>query len=153
MDLKNTFSAFKDTVASKSKEVAQKAKDMADVASLNSQIKAENDAIRKACEEIGQQIFEADKEDPDNSNFKNEVSSILRHKAKIVELEKEKSQIKGVKICPACGKEMPYENSHCGNCGAEYVEPEAPEVEKVCPGCGEPVAEGDTICVKCGRAL
>lgn len=146
------FNVLKDTVTTKSKEVAQKAKDMADIASINSQIKNEQEAINRALADIGQQVFDMEKDNPD-SVYQKQIAAIVKSQFNIVTFEKEIAEIKGYKKCPSCGKDIPFENSHCGNCGAEYKEPEAPEIPSVCPSCGAAIAEGDTMCVQCGRSL
>lgn len=140
-----------DTVSSKGAEVAQKAKDMAEIASLNSQIKAENDGIKLALEDIGKKIFDEQK-DIEDSIFKEQISSIKRKQAKIADLEKSISMIKGIKKCKNCGSEIGVLAEVCPKCGKPCVEEEI-KVEKICPKCGKPAAEDDVFCLGCGVKL
>lgn len=146
------FNVLKDTVTTKGKEVAQKAKDMADIASINSQIKNEQEAVTRALADIGQQVFDIEK-DKEDTPYQKQIAAILKAQINIAKLEEEIAEIKGFKKCPNCGKDMPFENSHCGSCGAEYTAPEIPEAPSVCPSCGGPIAQDDTMCVQCGRTL
>ena len=152
MAFKDKFKEFTDTLAAKSSEVAQKAKDMADVASLNSQIKTEKEAINNAYLSIGETVYQEQK-DSENSPFDDQIQSIKRRLAKIAELEKSISEIKGTKKCPFCGETIGILAEICPKCKQELPEEEIVAVERVCPACGEPVAEDDTVCVKCGRNL
>ena len=151
MDFKEKFKAFTDTVSAKSAEAVQKAKDMAEVASLNSQIKVEKDGIKLAYQDIGKKIFEADKDNAE-SQFNEQIQSVKRKLAKIAELEKEISAIKGTKKCPNCGEEIGVLAEVCPKCEKPVVE-EVIETERICPSCGEKVADDDATCLNCGRVL
>ena len=151
MDFKEKFKMFTDTVSTKSAEAVQKAKDMAEISSLNSQIKNEKDAIKLAYQTIGEIIFEEQK-DVENGRFDEQVQAVKRKLAKIAELEKSITEIKGTKICKGCGAEMGALAEFCPKCGKPYVE-EVIDTEKICPACGAKVAEDDDTCLSCGRAL
>ena len=151
MDFREKFKAFTDTVSTKSAEAVQKAKDMAEVASINSQIKNENDGIRLAYQTIGEIIFNEQK-DAEDSPFNEQIQSVKRKLAKIAELEKQISAIKGTKKCPSCGEEIGVLAETCPKCGAEIVE-EVIEAERICPACGAKVADDDKTCLSCGRVL
>ena len=151
MDFKEKFKVFTDTVSAKSAEAEQKAKDMAEVASLNSQIKTEKDGIKLAYQAIGEIIFEEDK-DKEDSRFNEQIQSVKRKLAKIAELEKNISAIKGTKKCPHCGEEIGVLAEVCPKCGQTIVE-EVIETERICPACGAKVAEDDKTCLSCGRVL
>lgn len=152
MAFMDKLKGFTDTVSAKGAEAVQKAKDMAEVASLNSQIKTENDGIKLAYQDIGEKIFN-EQRDMEDSPFIEQINSIKRKLAKITELEKEISNIKGTKKCPNCGEIIGVLAEVCPKCQAPCVIPESEPLERVCPACGEPAAEEDTFCANCGRKL
>ncbi len=151
MDFKEKFKLFTDKVSEKGAEAVQKAKDMAEISSLNSQIKNENDAIKLAYQTIGEAIYQEQK-DIENGRFDEQVQAIKRKLARIAELEKSITAIKGTKICKACGEEIGALADFCPKCGAKYVE-ETIVTEKICPACGAKVADDDSTCLSCGRTL
>ena len=151
MDFKEKFKAFTDTVSAKGAEAVQKAKDMAEISSLNSQIKNEKDAIKLAYQTIGEMIYNEEK-DVEGSRFDEQIQAVKRKLAKIAELEKSITEIKGTKVCKECGAEIGALADFCPKCGKPCKEEEI-VTEKICPACGAKVADDDTTCLSCGRVL
>ena len=81
--------------------------------------------------------------------------SIKQAQEKIEECKKELNLINGVKICPACGCEMPVENNFCISCGNRYDgNAEQPESgKKFCPSCGKSVDKASIFCNYCGNRI
>ncbi len=151
MDFKEKFKFFTEKVSEKGAEAVQKAKDMAEISSLNSQIKNEKDAIKLAYQTIGEAIFQEQK-DIEGGRFDEQVQAVKRKLAKIAELEKSITAIKGTKVCKACGSEIGALADFCPKCGAK-CEDEQIVTERICPACGNKVAEGENTCLNCGRTL
>jgi ribosomal protein L40E len=91
---------------------------------------------------------------------------------RIKRLKEELESIKGVKLCPVCGKTNPALASFCSKCGAnlngqkpliegksekkttdllEDVAP--PPTPEICPNCGHRVSPQDKYCLSCGKKI
>ena len=111
------FDQFSDTLISTGKMVGEKAKDIADVTKLSYQIRALEQEIHETYQELGKVLYEANEageELPDESD----VFEVIREKKEEVdELRAQIKIIKGVEICPFCGKEIVKNAAFCPHCG------------------------------------
>lgn len=123
-------------ISSASQEAIAKTKDFADITKLKSNIADEERRINAAYAEIGKAYVETHAEDYEES-FAEQIAAIREAKTKIVELEQQIVDIKGVVICPKCGAEVPKDAAFCATCGsaikqeptAVTIETEAEETE------------------------
>lgn len=159
------FDKMSETISSKSKDVAKKAKEIAEVTSLNSKISAQQDLIAKTHKELGAFLCEH-QEDWREQDITGFFDSVETAKMEILRLQDEIRRVKGVKLCPGCGKEIGNETAFCPFCGtpAPIVAEEPEEAQDVlaaaieaaapkCPGCGREVSSDTVFCPECGTKI
>lgn len=122
------FDKITDIFNSTSKEISKKAKDVISTVKLESEITGEETKIRDAFLQIGEQYFEAFKDDPD-SPYAKIIAAITESKSKIEGLRGQINDLKGLVKCPACGEAVSADQAFCPKCGAKL--PEKPVEEKV----------------------
>lgn len=127
------FEKLGNTITNTSKDVAKKTKDLTEVAKLNSQISKEESTIEQKYREIGKAFYEK-YGNTEDSELKELCTDVKNGYEKIEELKKQLNSLKGLTICPRCGKENESTASFCSSCGEvlkqkEDVEAEVVEVE------------------------
>ena len=151
--------AFFDQLSAKltqtSQTAVQKTKDMAEIVRLSGQIAEEEKKIEQLYREIGETYYRqfADK---DEVLFRDPVKKIRDAEAAVAAMRENVRQLKGVQVCPACGKEQPNGIAYCSSCGVKMPEIEAPQppIDGVaCPACGAVMERGMAFCTACGAKL
>lgn len=122
------FDKLKKQVVEVGQTTAQKTKDIAEIVKLTSDVSEEEKKIKTAYEKMGELYFNlnAEKAEGDFAPF---VEAVNSSKAKLEELKKELSKLKGVKQCEVCGKEIKAEDTFCSGCGSE-VKKDVEEVKE-----------------------
>lgn len=120
------FQKIGNTLSNTGKDLAEKTKKLSDTSKLNSEISKQQNAINQAYSQIGKIYFEK-YSNLDCSELKELCDSITTANAKIEELQKEITQIKGLMNCPNCKKEIPASSAFCGSCGHKLKEEPAVE--------------------------
>lgn len=121
------FSKLGDKISSTSKDVAKKAKEVAEIANLNSQITTKESTIKSAYVEIGKYVYENLKEDAP-AEIAEKFAAIDTLMAEIEEMKKNIQALKGVQVCPSCGKDVESGAAFCPGCGSKMPEPVVEEV-------------------------
>ena len=121
------FSKLGDKISSTSKDVAKKAKEVAEIANLNSQIATKETTIKSTYVEIGKYVYENLKEDVP-AEIAEKFATIDGLLAEIAELKKSIQELKGVQVCPNCGKDVEADSAFCPGCGNKMPEPVVEEV-------------------------
>jgi ribosomal protein L32 len=103
--------------------------------------------------------------------FDKRYQDILEHQRKIDDLKEALDIIKGVKVCPKCGKTSPRASTFCPKCGEGIAEvpskteagqppsvppnqtPQVAPMGKTCNVCGSANESADRFCLSCGRIL
>ena len=131
--------------------VGNKAKDVSDNVRLSTILTDEELGLKNIYSAIGKKYVELHAND-----YEPEFSEIVdKAKKKMETIEGLKEQIrrlKGIKLCPNCGTEVPNNSLFCATCGFKLPEMAAPS-GKICPTCGAPVKDGMKFCVSCGTKL
>lgn len=101
---------------------------------INNQINQELTAINNRYTEIGRyvKLHLADQiKDPQVVSMIADVDNSLQ---KLKTLNEELLHVKGLKVCPNCGNQIPFSNAFCPNCGANQgaAQP-APQVQQPAP--------------------
>lgn len=120
------FEDLGNKISNTGKDIAKKTKDMSDTSKLNGEIKKNQDLINKTYSDIGKLYFE-NYSNLDCPELKELCNTITEANAKIEELKVEVLKIKGIVICPKCGKEVSTSATFCGNCGNKMKEETAEE--------------------------
>lgn len=121
------FSKLGDKISSTSKDVAKKAKEVAEVANLNSQINTKESTIKSTYVEIGKYVYENLKEDAP-AEIAEKFEAIDALMAEIADIKKSIQVLKGVQVCPGCGKDVESGAAFCPGCGSKMPEPVVEEV-------------------------
>lgn len=140
------------TLSNAGQTIAQKSKDVVDTAKLNSSINDEQKKITAAYEKIGKLYVERHSDCPE-PEFVEYFDAIKASEDVIAECQQKLKDLKGVTICPACGKEVDNDAMFCPNCG-NRMHTEKPKVqEPTCPNCGAVLTPGSKFCTSCGVAV
>lgn len=122
------FDKLTDIFNSTGKEIGKKAKDVISTVKLEGEITGQETKIRDAFLKIGEQYFEAFKDDPD-SPYAKIIAEVTEAKAKIADLRNQINDLKGLVKCPVCGEAVSADQAFCPKCGAKL--PEKAVEEKV----------------------
>ncbi len=121
------FSKLGDKITNTSKDVAKKAKEVAEIANLNSQVSTKESTIKSTYVEIGKYVYENLKEDAP-AEIAEKFATIDGLMAEIADMKKTIQELKGVLVCPGCGKDVEAGAAFCPGCGSKMPEPVVEEV-------------------------
>lgn len=113
-------------------KVAEKAKEVSGIATLTASIEKDKVAVDKLYTEIGKKFFEQYKDEL-AAKFPEEVGKIAEIVEKMEASRASLRDLKGIQICPGCGKEVDKTVKFCPACGAvipEAAPAEAPTTEE-----------------------
>lgn len=113
---KEFFNKIGEKLTAAGADVTQKAKDTSAIISLKNKIREEENKEKFIYQEIGRKYFEAHKDD-ENDPYIADIQAVFAAKAGIETLRDQLKEIKGVEICPACGKEIDKDTVFCPKCG------------------------------------
>lgn len=94
-DAKNIASKLGETISVKGKEVTDKAKDLVEIANLKSQIKTNEDMMRRSYTEIGRLYYELHGTEPE-TDYEEQCRAIENAQNTINDLEEKIKEIKGI---------------------------------------------------------
>lgn len=94
-DAKNIASKLGETISVKGKEVTDKAKDLVEIANLKSQIKTNEDVMKRNYTEIGRLYYELHGTEPE-ADYEEQCRAIENAQNTINDLEEKIREIKGI---------------------------------------------------------
>ncbi len=129
-----------DKLGSAAGTAAEKAKKMADISKLNSTISSEEKQISQAYVDIGKQIFELEKDNPESpaaelcqkilaaqqaiEELKQRIEDLKSDEKPVVTpLDKQPSAVADRKFCGNCGAANSASSKFCNSCGAPMNQP------------------------------
>ena len=149
---------FKAKVAVTSKKAVDKTKDLTEIAKLKLNIAEQGRKIDASYEKIGRAYVEANADNTDKL-LPEEFAAIEEANAKIVECTNRLRELKGLLVCPTCGKEISNDINFCPSCGTA-VEKKVYESEvivevspKACHKCGAALEPDAGFCTECGEKI
>ena len=130
------FDELSDTITRTTKDLGKKAGQLYETQKIRSKISSEEQIVQKLKADIGNVIFEKYKEGAElDEALKGFCEEIQQHLDIIAGYRDSAAELKGQKICPACGRHVDRSVSFCPFCGSVCPTPQ-PETE---------TAEGDVI--------
>ena len=130
-----------------------KTKDISETVRLNSLITQNGNAIRGLYTKIGENYVKMYKENPDQA-LAEFVGQIISLENQNIEYRKKIEQLKGIKICKACGAENSNGSLFCNICGAKFEEEQPANIGAGrCSNCGAALTEGMKFCTSCGTPV
>ena len=138
------FEELSDTITRTTKDLGKKAGQIYETQKLRSRISSEEQMIQKLKADIGNVIFEKYKEGAEiEESLRGFCEEIQQHMDIIAGYKDCAAELKGRKLCPACGKAVDRSVSFCPFCGAvcPTPEPEAAQGDVVDTETEETVAE------------
>jgi ribosomal protein L40E len=157
--------SFWDSFGRKAKEAAQevakKSGELVEVTRLNISISNEEDKVRKLYLEMGKKIYDTYRGSQPVDNEFEEICKKIDNIMENIESMKQKIlEIKNIKLCVNCGKELEQDAAFCAKCGTKQPEQTSyrPEGEEdiavnVCPSCNEALDVEADFCTKCGARI
>jgi hypothetical protein len=147
------FNKLSDTISSTSKDVAQKAKVLTEITKLNSEIRDADKKIDEAMLAIGSAYYSKFNTE-ENCDYKEFIEIITKNKTLIQTLQKQISNIKGLRICSSCGASIEKGSMFCASCGVKCEETESEfvvevETNNVCSNCDDENIVDSVICSNC----
>lgn len=138
------FEELSDTITRTTKDLGKKAGQIYETQKLRSRISSEEQMVQKLKADIGNVIFEKYKEGAEiEESLRGFCEEIQQHMDIIAGYKDCAAELKGRKLCPACGKAVDRSVSFCPFCGAvcPTPEPEAAQGDVVDTETEETVAE------------
>ena len=138
------FEELSDTITRTTKDLGKKAGQIYETQKLRSRIASEEQMVQKLKADIGNVIFEKYKEGAEiEESLRGFCEEIQQHMDIIAGYKDCAAELKGRKLCPACGKAVDRSVSFCPFCGAvcPTPEPEAAQGDVVDTETEETVAE------------
>lgn len=130
------FDELSDTITRTTKDLGKKAGQLYETQKIRSKISSEEQIVQKLKADIGNVIFEKYKEGAElDEALKGFCEEIRQHLDIIAGYKDSAAELKGQKICQACGRHVDRSVSFCPFCGSVCPTPQ-PETE---------TAEGDVI--------
>ncbi len=130
--------------------VARHTRNFTEVTRLNGAIAEQERQVEALLRALGQACYDRYQDDPD-SEYAQQIKQLRAAYAQIAQYQDQIRQIKGVRLCPACGAEVGPDSAFCAACGAKMEPPAGGG--RVCPKCGSR-AEGESLfCAACGAKL
>lgn len=135
---------FLDELSKTAQSLTEKVSSVYESTKLRSKIAAEENEAEKLMAEIGKIIYARFAEGQEtDSEFQELCEGILGHKKAVDELKAAAAGKKGLKICPACEKEIDKEAMFCPYCGTPVPNPEPVEEEDFVDDAEDEFAEED----------
>ena len=157
--------AFFDEIGKKitktGQDVMQKTKDTAETLRLGGLVSDEEKRINAWMTQLGNAYFTLHASDPE-PQLEALIASIRESQEKIAEYNEQIKKLKGVAVCPQCGREVAHGATFCSSCGASLQQSaqEQPaseqtqqSAEPICPKCGAKLPPDAAFCTVCGNKL
>ena len=139
---------FLDELSKTAQSLTEKVSSVYESSKLRSKIAAEENEAEKLMAEIGKIVYARFVEGKEtDSEFQELCEGILGHKKAAEDLKAAAAGRKGLKICPACEKEIDKDAMFCPYCGTPVPNPEPVKEEAVTDETDE-AAEEDACEVK-----
>ena len=148
------FDELGDTITRTTKDLGKKAGQIYETQKLRSKIASEEQMVQKLKADIGNVIFEKYKEGAEiEESLRGFCEEIQQHMDIIAGYKDCAAELKGRKLCPACGKAVDRSVSFCPFCGAvcPTPEPEAAQGDVVDTETEETVAEASENTAESGN--
>ncbi len=140
---------FLDELSKTAQSLTEKVSSVYESSKLRSKIAAEENEAVKLMAEIGKIVYARFVEGQEtDSEFQELCEGISGHKKAVDELKAAAAGKKGLKICPACEKEIDKDAMFCPYCGTPVPNPEPAEEEVMTDEAEDGTAEEDACEVK-----
>ena len=127
---KDFFDELSDTITRTTKDLSKKAGQIYETQKIRSKISSEEQMIQKLKADIGNVIYEKYKDGAEvEEGLKGFCEEIQQHLHIIAGYKDAAAELKGQKICPACGKSVDRSVAFCPFCGSPCPTPEPEKAE------------------------
>ncbi|MBP0963165.1 MAG: zinc ribbon domain-containing protein, partial [Oscillospiraceae bacterium] len=134
-------------------EVLQKTKETAEIIKYNNLISEEEKHLEQLFAGLGKSFYEQSY-DICLEKLPETVAEIKEIQAKIEDFQAHLQSVKGIILCPYCGKDLPPDVAFCSACGHKLESKEvvvsSAEAGHICPNCNAPMPEDFLFCIECG---
>ena len=113
------FEDLGETISKTAKVISEKADDFLEIQKVNSKISAQKREIDRALEKLGTLVYQRHVDgEPMDLELGEVCEEVTRHKMLKAQYEERLAQLRGKKICPACGRPLEKDAAYCSSCGA-----------------------------------
>lgn len=135
----------------------QKTKSLTEAAKINSNLSDEQKKLSKLYVELGQQYYLLYRNNYDEK-FSEIVTRIFEEEQKILEMQQQLEDIKGIQCCEKCGAKLQNGARFCNSCGYEVQNLKIEQTQKgiemmACWKCGAIIESDSVFCEKCGAKI
>ena len=119
---------------------------------VNNKLNDEKRALNKLYAAIGKHIYQGDEQNPPQG-LEDEFAAIKSTLETISQLTEQLNKLKGIVVCPECGREATRDEKFCAGCGSKLPEAEQKLSEKMKQDMKEAAGEaGDIVDDMAGKA-
>ncbi|MBR5559746.1 MAG: zinc ribbon domain-containing protein [Oscillospiraceae bacterium] len=140
-------------ISQTSQEVLQKTKETAEIIKYNNMISEEEKHLEQLFTCLGKEFYKQ-AYDTCLEIMPDTVAEIKESQTRIEGYQTHLQSVKGIILCPNCGKDLPPDVVFCSACGhrleSEETASSAAETQRTCPNCNAPMPEDFLFCIKCG---
>lgn len=130
----------------------KKAQEATEVSHLRQDITREQSKISDLYRRIGE-LYVLQHHDNPEEGFADWIQEIDASNAQIADYEERIREVRGVAVCPNCGREVEAGTNFCAWCGTQLPKIEPKPEGKVCPACATVNAEDAAFCKNCGHSF
>lgn len=146
------WNIVKDTAEEAGKKITTVASDNIEIAKCSSAIKECKERIKGIYMEIGERYYNAE-DNVTRGAFGDLFEKIQYQQNELKGLEKRLQDLKGVKLCKSCGKEISTSSRFCKWCGLPVETDEPEDTGMSCPNCHAPLTGTEMFCGECGAKI
>jgi len=129
-------------------EALEKTKHFTEVSKLNAKLLDEEEQLERLYANLGRTYYQINKDNPE-AVFQDIFRAIEGSLVNIKNQQKVINELKGLKTCELCHKEVDEDATYCSHCGQQLTSDEVNGVYRVCIQCGTVSTGEEAECLTC----
>ena len=133
-------------------EAIEKTKQFTEISKLAGKLLDEEEQLEKLYANLGRTYFQINEKDPE-AIYQDIFRAIEGSLENIKYQQKVINELKGLKACESCHKEVAEEATFCSHCGYQLSTEKEGQVYRICIQCGTVSTGEETECLNCQNTL